>query len=371
MKRILITFGTRPEAIKMVPLVATLKQSHSLEVKICVTAQHREMLDQVLSLFEVKPDYDLDIMSPGQDLYSVTEKVLTGMKWVLNDYQPDWVLVHGDTTTSFAAALAAFYHGCKIGHVEAGLRTHNLAAPFPEEANRQLTSRLADAHFAPTELCKSNLIKECIAPEKIVVTGNTVIDALLHVRSRLQHNGKYQALLEEIHPNLKANKPVVLITAHRRENFGQPIRSICAAIKSCAEKLPSTLFIYPVHPNPNIKQPVYESLSNIGNILLIEPLDYERQVCLMDRATLIMTDSGGIQEEAPTFGKKVLVLREVTERQEALEAGVVDLVGANYSLIVKKVMELISDPVLITHNPFGDGKASERISEHLLILSAN
>lgn len=367
MKKILVVFGTRPEAIKMAPLIKALKEEKNhLDVSVCVTAQHREMLDQVLSLFEIVPDYDLDIMSPGQDLYSVTEKVLAGMKSVLRNFQPDWVLVHGDTTTSFAAALAAFYHGCKIGHVEAGLRTYDLTAPFPEEANRQLTARLADLHFAPTILCKQHLISENIDSSKIIVTGNTVIDALLDVRGKLKLSGEYTELLQEIHPSLVSQRPMVLITAHRRENFGEPIVSICSAIQSCANRLPGTLFVYPVHPNPNIKEPVHQLLGNLENVLLIAPLDYARLVCLMDRANLIMTDSGGIQEEAPTFGKSVLVLREVTERQEALDAGVVDLVGSNQNLIIEKLIDRLENPKIITQNPFGDGHASQYITQSLL-----
>lgn len=367
MKKILIVFGTRPEAIKMAPLVNELKQKQdSAHVEVCVTAQHRDLLDQVLSYYRIQPKYDLNIMSSNQSLFTITEKILTGMKTVLEDFMPDWVLVHGDTTTSFATALAAFYHGAKIGHVEAGLRTNNLRAPYPEEANRQLTARLADMHFAPTELCRENLLRENISKEKIVITGNTIVDALIDILEQSKNNDTYCSTLEQIHPNLLKNSPVILITAHRRENFGSPIQKICEAIKECANTRADALFIYPVHPNPSIRMTVHKLLGGVSNIFLTSPLSYLQMTCLMNRATLILTDSGGIQEEAPTFGKKILVLREVTERQEAVAAGAVELVGSNTQLIIKRTLELLDLPEPITFNPFGDGKAASRIVHEIL-----
>lgn len=362
MKKVLVIFGTRPEAIKMAPIIKELERhAKAIDFAVCVTAQHRDMLDQVLSLHKIKPEYDLNIMSSKQSLYTITEKIISGMQRVLEDYRPDWVLVHGDTTTSFAAALASFYYGAKIGHVEAGLRTNDITSPYPEEANRQLTARLADLHFAPTELCRSNLIKEGISSKKIIVTGNTIIDTLVDTIEKLKNNNKYMSMLRQIHPILATNFRIILITAHRRENFGAPLQSIFQAIRECAQKLVDTHFIYPVHPNPEIQAAAYEFLGNIDNVHLIKPLDYPQMVALMKRSALILTDSGGIQEEAPTFGRKILVLRDVTERQEGMISGAIELVGANKELIIEKVTQLIETPHIITHNPFGDGKTSQRI----------
>jgi UDP-N-acetylglucosamine 2-epimerase (non-hydrolysing) len=380
--KILIVFGTRPEAIKMAPLVKKMQeQSGIFQTIICVTGQHREMLDQVLNIFEIIPDYDLNIMKPGQDLYDVTARVLTGMRDVLKKVQPDMVIVHGDTTTSTATALAAFYLQIPVGHVEAGLRTFNIYSPWPEEMNRQITGRIATFHFAPTSLSRENLIREGIEKSKIKVTGNTVIDALQLVIDKIQHtsgieleihNQLIQAGLgKEVFQKWNLNRRLVLITGHRRENFGDGFLSICHAIKELALNYPDTDFVYPVHLNPNVKKPVYEILGNSmnktsNNVHLIPPLDYLPFVYLMSKSYLVLTDSGGIQEEAPGLGKPVLVMRNTTERPEAVEAGTVLLVGTDKTKIITEVARLLDNQVHYKKmsqaaNPYGDGKASERI----------
>lgn len=372
--RVLTVFGTRPEAIKMAPLVKELAKSNQLESKVAVTAQHREMLDQVLDLFEIVPDYDLDIMKQGQDLFDVTSRVLLGMRDVFHDFKPDVVLVHGDTTTTLAVSLAAFYHKVKVGHVEAGLRTFNLQSPWPEEANRQLTDVLADYYFAPTEESADNLRKEGRPESKIIVTGNTVIDALLTVVDKIRtdkghYNTMKSAVLEAGYEVDEARK-IILITGHRRENFGEGFNNMCRAMRSLAEKYPDADLVYPVHLNPNVRQPVSEILKGIDNVYLIEPLQYEPFVYLMDQSYLILTDSGGIQEEAPSLGKPVLVMRDTTERPEAVQAGTVKLVGSDYDRIVSECSALMEDKDLYAsmsqaHNPYGDGKSCERIVKFL------
>lgn len=372
--KVLTVFGTRPEAIKMAPVVLALQQAEGIEALVCVTAQHRQMLDQVLHLFEIKPDYDLDLMAPNQDLYDITSKVLLGLRDVLKQAQPDLVLVHGDTTTCFAASLAAFYAGIKIGHIEAGLRTGNLKAPFPEEANRTLVGRLADYHFAPTPKSQNNLLAEGVTPQNIIVTGNTVIDALLLVRDKVnqQPDASWQDKFgEKLYQTIvNPARKLILITGHRRENFGQGFIDLCNAIKQLAEAHPDWDLIYPVHLNPNVQKPVYEILSNLPNVYLIEPQDYEPFVWLMDRSDLILTDSGGIQEEGPSLGKPVLVMRDVTERPEAVEAGTVMLVGTDKDKIVNGVEKVLKDAAVYetmskAHNPYGDGLACERIIRFL------
>jgi UDP-N-acetylglucosamine 2-epimerase (non-hydrolysing) len=365
MVKVLIVFGTRPEAIKMAPVVRELEKS--LDVRVCVTAQHREMLDQVLDLFEIVPDHDLDIMKPGQDLFDVTSSVLQGMKWVLAEEKPDVVLVHGDTTTTMATTLAAFYLQIPVGHVEAGLRTHDIYSPFPEEVNRQITGRVAAYHFAPTEQARQNLLAEQIPDEKIIVTGNTVIDALLSVVEKARAMPFSKELLKQL-PFLaeEQNHQMVLVTGHRRENFGQGFEEICQALHDLAKMYPEVQIVYPVHLNPNVREPVNRILSNVDNIHLIEPQDYLPFVKLMDASHLILTDSGGIQEEAPSLGKPVLVMRNTTERPEAVEAGTVKLVGADRDKIVQAVDLLLTDESVYkamarAHNPYGDGLASERI----------
>lgn len=374
----MLVFGTRPEAIKMAPLVKEF-QKHPLDFKtvVCVTGQHRQMLDQVLDIFDIKPDYDLNIMKQGQDLYDVTARVLTGMRDVLKESQPDVVLVHGDTTTSTAAALAAFYQQIPVGHVEAGLRTHNIYSPWPEEMNRQITGRIATYDFAPTPLSKSNLLAEGVNESKITVTGNTVIDALYWVVDKIKNTPELSmALKEEL---LKAGydttrvdngRKLVLITGHRRENFGDGFISMCKAIKALTEKYPSVDFVYPMHLNPNVRKPIHEvfgeNLEGLGNMFFIEPLEYLSFVYLMEKSTIVLTDSGGIQEEAPGLGKPVLVMRDTTERPEALEAGTVKLVGTDYGMIVNEVSALLDnqahyDAMSKAVNPYGDGKACERI----------
>lgn len=375
MKKILIVFGTRPEAIKMAPLVKTF-QNHpeSFETKVCVTAQHREMLDQVLSLFEITPEYDLNIMKPGQDLYDITANVLLGMKSVLHDYKPDVVFVHGDTTTTFAAALAAFYQQIKIAHIEAGLRTGNIYSPWPEEANRQLTTQIAAYHFAPTATSKANLLKENVNESQISVTGNTVIDALFLALEKIQNNPSLEkeiiAKLTSLYP-FNPTRKILLVTGHRRENHGQGFINICAAFKTLAEKNSHVDIVYPVHMNPNVQKPVKEILGDIPNVYLIEPLQYETFLYLMDKSYFIITDSGGVQEEAPSLGKPVLVMRDTTERPEALEAGTVKLVGTDTAKIITEAQLLLdSDQAYTTmskaHNPYGDGKACERVINFLL-----
>ena len=378
MKKIMLVFGTRPEAIKMAPLVKEFqKHPECFETIVCVTGQHREMLDQVLHIFEIKPDYDLNIMKQGQDLYDVTARVLIGMRDVLKEAQPDVVLVHGDTTTSTAAALAAFYQQIPVGHVEAGLRTHNIYSPWPEEMNRQITGRIATYHFAPTPLSRQNLLAEGVKEDQITVTGNTVIDALYMVVDKIRRDKSLDAELEALlkdagyDVNRLANgKKLVLITGHRRENFGDGFIHMCMAIKDLTKKYPDVDFVYPMHLNPNVRKPIHEvfgeDLSNLGNMYFIEPLEYLSFVYLMEKSTIVLTDSGGIQEEAPGLGKPVLVMRDTTERPEALEAGTVKLVGTNYERIVHEVSELIDnqeyyDRMSKAVNPYGDGTACVRI----------
>ena len=383
MKKILLVFGTRPEAIKMAPLVKEFqKYPETFDTKVCVTGQHRQMLDQVLDLFEITPDYDLNIMKQGQDLYDVTARVLTGMRDVLKDSNPDVVLVHGDTTTSTAAALAAFYQQIPVGHVEAGLRTYNMYSPWPEEMNRQITGRIAEYDFAPTPLSRENLLRENVSPGKITVTGNTVIDALYMVVDKIKNSILLEGtIISELKKSgydisrLRNGKKLVLITGHRRENFGEGFISMCNAIKTLTEQYPEVDFVYPMHLNPNVRKPIHEvfgeDLSNLGNMFFIEPLEYLSFVYLMEKSNIVLTDSGGIQEEAPGLGKPVLVMRDTTERPEALEAGTVKLVGTDYDKIVKEVSALIDnreyyDSMSKAVNPYGDGKACERIVKTLL-----
>ena len=377
MKKVMLVFGTRPEAIKMCPLVKEFqKHPTEFETIVCVTGQHREMLDQVLTIFDVKPDYDLNIMKQGQDLYDVTARVLTGMRDVFKECKPDVVLVHGDTTTSTAAALAAFYQQIPVGHVEAGLRTHNIYSPWPEEMNRQITGRIATLNCAPTPLSERNL-KEEKAHGRIFVTGNTVIDALHMVVDRLKNNHALTAEQEQVLKvagyditRLDNGKKLVLITGHRRENFGEGFISMLTAMKELSEKYPDVDFVYPMHLNPNVREPIHkvfgEDFTKYKNFFFIEPLQYLEFVYLMEKSTIVLTDSGGIQEEAPGLGKPVLVMRDTTERPEALESGTVHLVGTNHDLIISEVSELIDDPIAYNKmskavNPYGDGKACERI----------
>lgn len=382
MKKIMLVFGTRPEAIKMAPLVKALQEEKSdFETVVCVTGQHREMLDQVLRIFEIVPAYDLNIMKQGQDLYDVTARVLQGMREVLKEVQPDVVLVHGDTTTSMAAALAAFYQQIPVGHVEAGLRTHNLYSPWPEELNRQVTGRIAAYDFAPTPLSKLNLQQENVSAERITVTGNTVIDALYWVVDKIKKDKRLDAQLEQELlqagydvRRLEGGRRLVLITGHRRENFGEGFRAICQAIQALTRKYPNVDFIYPMHLNPNVRKPIHEvfgtKLSGLGNLFFIEPLEYLSFVYLMEKSFLVLTDSGGIQEEAPGLGKPVLVMRDTTERPEAVEAGTVRLVGTDYEKIVSETSLLLDDAAHYNRmsqavNPYGDGRACRRIVEAL------
>lgn len=382
MKKIMLVFGTRPEAIKMAPLVKEFqKYPERFATIVCVTGQHREMLDQVLHLFEIRPDYDLNIMKQGQDLYDVTARVLVGMRDVLKEARPDVVLVHGDTTTSTAAAIAAFYQQIPVGHIEAGLRTHNIYSPWPEEMNRQITGRIATYHFSPTHLSKQNLLGEGVSEEKIFVTGNTVIDALYMVIDKIKKNKSLDAELEELLKQsgydvnrLKNGKKLVLITGHRRENFGDGFINMCTAIKDLTLKYPNVDFVYPMHLNPNVRKPIHEvfgeDLSNLGNMFFIEPLEYLSFVYLMEKSNIVLTDSGGIQEEAPGLGKPVLVMRDTTERPEALEAGTVKLVGTNYDKIVNEVSALLDyqeyyEEMSKAVNPYGDGLACNRIIDAL------
>ena len=390
-KTILLVFGTRPEAIKMAPLVKKLQsEPDKFKTVVCVTAQHRQMLDQVLHIFDIKPDYDLDIMKPNQDLYDVTSRVLLGMRDVLKKVQPDVVLVHGDTTTSTAAALAAFYQQIPVGHVEAGLRTHNIYSPWPEEMNRQITGRITTHHFAPTPLAKQNLLDENVRPEQIVVTGNTVIDALYMVVEKIKNDANLQSELGELlkeagydTARLDGSRRLVLITGHRRENFGDGFISMCTAIRDLAAKYPDVDFVYPMHLNPNVRKPIREVFGDIAsqtihntsniihsNLFFIEPLEYLSFVYLMEKSTIVLTDSGGIQEEAPGLGKPVLVMRDTTERPEALDSGTVHLVGTNYDKIMSEVSELLDNPLAYERmsqavNPYGDGHACERICTFL------
>lgn len=364
--RILFVFGTRPEAIKMGPLVSAMAKDSNFEVKIAVTAQHREMLDQVLKLFGIAPDYDLDIMRSGQDLYDVTTKILLGLRSVLRDFEPDLVLVHGDTTTCFTASLAAFYEQVKIGHVEAGLRTGNLYSPWPEEANRKLTSVLTDIHFAPTQRAKDNLVSEGVDDSKIFVTGNTVIDALFSIKNKVLKNGDSKASLDQSFDFIDNSKKLILVTGHRRESFGDGFERICAALKEIAEEHSDVQIVYPVHLNPNVEKPVNRLLGGLDNVFLIPPQDYLPFVYLMNSSYLILTDSGGVQEEAPSLGKPVLVMRDTTERPEAVAAGTVELVGTDSKRIVEQVSRLLNDAfeyekMTRAHNPYGDGKAVSRI----------
>lgn len=368
--RILLTFGTRPEAIKMAPLVRRLKNTKGIDCFVCVTGQHREMLDQVLSLFRIRPHFDLNVMKRGQDLYDVTTSIMLGMRDVLTDCRPDLVLVHGDTTTTMAASLASFYQRIPVGHVEAGLRTGNLLSPWPEEANRKLTGVLAATHFAPTERARQNLLAENVPDDRIVVTGNTVIDALLHVRELLANDPQLRASAERHLPNPEADRRIVLVTGHRRESFGDGFERICSALAQLARAHPDADIVYPMHLNPSVREPVNRLLSNIPNVHLIEPLDYLPFVHLMDRAFLILTDSGGVQEEAPSLGKPVLVMRDTTERQEAVDAGVVKLVGTDAQKIFDGASQLLSDSRMYDamsrgSNPYGDGNACERIARAL------
>ena len=370
-KRVLLVFGTRPEAIKMAPLVKTLQAHSAFDVKVCVTAQHRQMLDQVLHLFDIKPDFDLNLMKPGQDLYDITSGVLLKLKTVLAEWRPDAVLVHGDTSTTFAASLAAFYQRIPVGHVEAGLRTGNLYSPWPEEANRKLTSTLVKWHFAPTATSRGNLLSENIAAESIHVTGNTVIDALLQVREKIITNASLRQQFEKDFDFLSPTKRLVLVTGHRRENFGAGFEQICQALARIAKTHDDVQVVYPVHLNPQVQEPVRRLLGDVDNVHLIEPLDYLPFVYLMDKSTLILTDSGGIQEEAPSLGKPVLVMRDTTERPEAVEAGTVRLVGTNANEIAGQANTLLSNAeawkaMAFAHNPYGDGFACERIAQALL-----
>lgn len=369
-KKNLIVFGTRPEAIKMAPLVkAFQKNTSDFITKVCITAQHREMLDQVLSFFEIEPDYDLDLMKPNQNLYTLTGDILKGMKPVLEEFQPDYVYVHGDTTTTMAASIAAFYFGAKVCHVEAGLRTHNKWAPFPEEINRSITGRITDFHFAPTITSKDNLLLENVSVDQIQVTGNTVIDALQFSVKKVSDPAFFDLEIETLKKIISSNK-IILVTGHRRENHGQGFIDICKALKEIATSFPETQIVYPVHLNPNVQKPVYELLNNISNIHLIEPLSYPAFVWLMDKSYLIITDSGGVQEEAPSLGKPVLVMRETTERPEAVVAGTVKLVGTNKEKIINETTKLLQDEeayknMSLRHNPYGDGKAVERIVKYI------
>ena len=382
MKKVMLVFGTRPEAIKMAPLVKEFqKYSSDFITQVCVTGQHREMLDQVLKLIEITPDYDLNIMKQGQDLYDVTARVLVGMRDVLKEAQPDVVLVHGDTTTSTAAALAAFYQQIPVGHVEAGLRTHNIYSPWPEEMNRQITGRISAYNFAPTPLSRENLLKENVDEKSVFVTGNTVIDALHTVVAKVKGDKELNAsLAEELKrcgydtSRLDGGKKMVLITGHRRENFGDGFISMCTAIKDLTLKYPDVDFVYPMHLNPNVRRPIHEvfgeDLNNLGNMFFIEPLEYLSFVFLMEKANIVLTDSGGIQEEAPGLGKPVLVMRDTTERPEALSAGTVKLVGTDYNKITSEVSQLLDDEAyynVMRHavNPYGDGLACGRIVEAL------
>ncbi len=376
MKKILLVFGTRPEAIKMAPLVKEFqKHQDKFETKVCVTGQHRQMLDQVMDVFDIKADYDLNIMAPGQDLYDITTKVLLGLRSVIKEFQPEIVFVHGDTTTAMASSLAAFYSHIKIAHIEAGLRTHNLQSPWPEEMNRQLADRITDYHFAPTEASKQNLIEEKISSEHIYITGNTVIDALLMGLDLIESDSN---LLQKIEAEIKGkgytlhgDKKIVLVTGHRRENFGDGFQNICSALKEIALANPNIDIVYPVHLNPNVQKPVYELLKGVPNIYLISPLDYLPFIYLMQKSHIILTDSGGIQEEAPSLGKPVLVMRNTTERPEAVDAGTVKLVGTDKQTIVDNVNELLTNNNIYrkmseTHNPYGDGKACQRIVDSIL-----
>ncbi len=380
MIKVLSVFGTRPEAIKMAPLVNLLKEDPAIESRVCVTGQHREMLDQVLKLFQIQPEYDLAIMKAGQDLYDVATSILLNIKPVLRDFQPDIVLVHGDTSTTFAAALACYYEKIAVGHVEAGLRTGNIYSPWPEEANRRLTGAITTLHFAPTATSKENLLKENTNEALIEVTGNTVIDALHQVVAKIDADTALSALFASQFPYGQNGRRLILVTGHRRESFGAGFENICAALKDIAEQFPDADVVYPVHLNPNVREPVYRLLSNSPNVHLIAPQDYLPFVYLMSRSYLVLTDSGGIQEEAPSLGKPVLVMRDTTERPEAVAAGTVKLVGTDQQVIVSEVQKLMTDQqyydsMSFAHNPYGDGKACGRIvtsiKQHFAAKKAN
>ena len=373
MTKVLIVFGTRPEAIKMAPLVkAFQKHPNQFDTKVCVTAQHREMLDQVLSFFEITPHYDLDLMKPDQNLYGLTADIITNLKPVLEDFQPDYVFVHGDTTTTMAGSIASFYSGAKVCHVEAGLRTHNKLSPFPEEINRQIAGRVCDYHFAPTDTSKQNLLQENIKESTILVTGNTVIDALLESVKRVKKKPSFN--IQELSKTLK-DKEMILVTGHRRENHGDGFVRICEALKIIAQDCPNRLIVYPVHLNPKVQEPVKQILKEEDNVMLIDPLAYPDFIWMMNRAKIIITDSGGVQEEAPSLGKPVLVMRDTTERPEAVDAGTVILVGTDKEKIVKEALDLLSnkerfDAMSTLHNPYGDGNASEKIVDYIVHLEA-
>ena len=373
--KVMVVFGTRPEAIKMAPLVKALQANSGLQTVVCVTAQHRQMLDQVLRLFEITPEHDLDVMKPGQDLYDITSNILLGLRPVLAAERPDWVLVHGDTTTTLATTLAAYYARIPVAHIEAGLRTGDKYAPFPEEMNRKITGAVADLHFAPTTASEANLLAEGVPAASIHVTGNTVIDALLAVVNKLKTSATLQTELAERFRFLDASKRLILVTGHRRENFGEGFQNICHALADVAERHPEVEILYPVHLNPNVRQPVQDILAarGLSNVHLIEPVDYLPFVYLMNRSHLIITDSGGVQEEAPSLGKPVLVMRETTERPEAVAAGTVKLVGTSREAIVRECERLLTDAdayqtMSRAHNPYGDGQAVARIVKTLLSL---
>lgn len=371
MKRNLIIFGTRPEAIKMAPLVKEfLKHSDTFETKVCITAQHREMLDQVLSFFEITPDYDLNLMKPNQNLYSLTADIITGLKPILEDFKPDFVYVHGDTTTTMASSIAAFYSGAKVCHVEAGLRTFNKRSPFPEEVNRSIAGSVADYHFSPTTTSQQNLLNENVSQENIIVTGNTVIDALQFSSNKVTSDTYSDEEIEQLKTIVDTSKKLVLVTGHRRENHGQGFINICSALKEIALENQDVQIIYPVHLNPNVQKPVYDLLDNVSNIKLIAPSSYPAFVWLMSQSYLIITDSGGVQEEAPSLGKPVLVMRDTTERPEAVEAGTVFLVGTDKDKIVSEANKLLHDKEAYSvmsklHNPYGDGTSCQKIVEFI------
>jgi len=371
-KKILLIFGTRPEAIKMAPLVKEFqKHPDVFETKVCVTAQHREMLDQVLDFFEITPDYDLDLMKPGQNLYGLTADIITNLKPVLESFDPDYVFVHGDTTTTMAGSIASFYSGAKVCHIEAGLRTNNKLSPFPEEINRQITGRVCDYHFAPTTTSKENLLKENIQEDTILVTGNTVIDALLDSVERV--NQEPSLLINDL-SNILGDKGLILVTGHRRENHGAGFIRICEALKEIAQDDTDRLIVYPVHLNPKVQEPVKRILTDVSNVMLINPLAYQDFIWMMNRAKIIITDSGGVQEEAPSLGKPVLVMRDTTERPEAVDAGTVILVGTNKDLIVTEALDLLNNAnrfqqMSLLHNPYGDGKACKRIVDFIKHLT--
>jgi len=373
--KVLSVFGTRPEAIKIAPVISALANLTHVDSRVCVTAQHRQMLDQVLELFEIKPDYDLNIMKPGQDLTDITSNILLALRPILKEFKPDLLLVHGDTTTTLASALAAYYEKITVGHVEAGLRTGNLYAPWPEEMNRSIVGRITQLHFAPTASAQENLLKEGVDPSKIFVTGNTVIDALLETVNKIEHNSKLNSELKERFNFIDPNKKLITVTGHRRENFGDGFERICQALKVLSER-PDVQIVYPVHLNPSVQEPVKRILANSKNVHLIEPLDYLPFVYLMSRSYLIITDSGGVQEEAPSLGKPVLVMRDTTERPEAVTAGTVKLVGTDKQKIIDEAINLLDNEsaynaMARAMNPYGDGKAAQRIQNIIQQFEAN